>query len=153
MMICYVCQKEKPDELKEDHHVRPKAYGGEMGEQKPLCNFCHDTTHKIADMIYYGKVSSVRDVLVSVFEKRDQMERLLDLAKTIVEGRLLKEEGKIDREIEPVVCFVGSEIKQGLKLIAVETKRPLKSVVSALLTDFVYKRYPKLRNDSRRKPY
>lgn len=142
--ICYICEKEMVIEFKESHHEMPKAYGGEQGKEKDLCMNCHKILHKVADLIYYAKVAKVREILVSAFENREAMERLIGLAKIIVQGRLLKEEGKIKRDLEPIRGYVLPEIKKALIIISKESGVSLKDLIAHLLTEAVYARYPLL---------
>ena len=66
---CFVCSVEEPLPTAEDHHRKPRAFGGSDDESNRvwLCPSCHARLHRAQGLIVQSKVASAYDLTQSIF--------------------------------------------------------------------------------------
>jgi hypothetical protein len=79
---CYVDGKVFPLALLNEHHVRPQAFGGDDSPEnkKYLCPTCHQSLHRLADLMLAGKTGSARSLAGAIFSDPAQTAKVLALA-------------------------------------------------------------------------
>lgn len=92
---CWVCGCEFGHSNKEErHHIIPRAYGGIDGPQVSLCDSHHTACHNIALKLY-----SKKPFTELLTPKEDQNTKILYLATTICNARILTEDDPNKKQV------------------------------------------------------
>lgn len=79
---CYVDGKVFPLALLNEHHIRPQAFGGDNSpaNKKFLCPTCHQTLHRLAELMLCGKSGAAKSLAGSIFNDPSRTKLILELA-------------------------------------------------------------------------
>jgi|SRR5579885_2122895 len=120
VVSCHVCEQPIPKDLANLHHVIPQAVGkkGKEGPTVYLCPTCHDTTHRVAEMIRAGKQGLIEERVSVLYKHPPTRKRLYVLANTV--AREMEERGdNFDPEQDAqVVLQLTRQHLDRLKLLA-----------------------------------
>lgn len=81
--VCWACMRPTPQTMGNEHHVRPRAAGGDDGEanKKWLCAGCHQSLHRMSEMILRGAPGLAQDAASVMYTDPAARQRVLFLAK------------------------------------------------------------------------
>lgn len=159
MICCWVCRRDIPEALQNQHHVRPQAAGGGPQDLVRLCSGCHHNLHRIQDMLSGPRAAEARSTAeVYYHDAPSAAQRCVGLALRCVEHMALHQSQPRDpTEAQEILCSVPAIIKSRLMQMGRETTDPqtgrrlgLAGVVRGLLTAEVLRRYPTVRRELRR---
>lgn len=79
---CSICSRTFPLALLNEHHVRPRAYGGsdDDSNKKWLCPTDHQSLHRLAELMLAGKSGAARSFASTLYSDPMVVELLLKLA-------------------------------------------------------------------------
>lgn len=79
---CFVDGRVFPVALLNEHHIRPRAFGGDDSpkNKKFLCPTCHQTLHRLAELMLAGKSGAARSLAGTVFGDPSRSKLILELA-------------------------------------------------------------------------
>ena len=150
---CKVCLCEVPEPFAQDHHEIPQAASGEGSPIASLCAGCHHNLHRVADMLMSNKRAGlVEDSINIMYPDAGARDRLLTLAKMVVEFMTLKRDGHVDLKIPvKVMIELPPQVKMAAQMIANDhrgstgRKLGLATWISSMVKKEVYERFPHLR--------
>lgn len=148
---CQICKKLLPQTFIVRHHVRPQAVGGTKKDEINLCGGCHDNLHRVTDLIINQKINEAADAVTLAYSDNPQArEAIIKYAKIAAYWFSTKRDGinsndindktKLDIKIE---LSVGE--RQALKLMAAERNISQQKLITEILKQTIYKKFPKLR--------
>lgn len=149
---CYVCTKGFPNALLNDHHIIPRAFGGSdlPDNKKLLCPTCHQTLHRLAELILAKKVGRAKDFAQSVYKDPSMIAKILQLAKTAAEYEykfnLNTPEFARSGSVKKVTLAIPIDDYHRLMLMAVEVKmqRSIPKMLTKVIHGVLNKRYAKM---------
>lgn len=129
----------------------PQAAGGKAGARAKLCAGCHQSLHRVAEMLMGGKAGLADDSVRVMYTDPSARERMFALANVVVQFMTLKRDGKIESgESVSVMIELPPQVKLAADMIAHDHKGPtgrrlgLATWISSLVKREVYSRYPHL---------
>lgn len=145
---CKICKEPTSIAVKHDHHVIPRAAGGENGEQIRICAYCHTNVHNLAWMLASNKKSHLvgdeARLLYPLDRYPDQatiIKAILNYADIIRKAFMAKKDGQVSAEAEIVTIYLRPQVKAYLKIIAKDAHMPLNKFIENLLLTTVKKRF------------
>lgn len=90
MPLCYVHNQEFPRESMQEHHKRPRAYGGPDVPDNIvwICSGDHDLLHRSAQRLYANKAGEAKDMVVRHLPNYPAgQKRLWDLVLAVAHAR------------------------------------------------------------------
>jgi predicted DNA binding CopG/RHH family protein len=136
-VTCYICLTAEPLLTAEDHHVRPRAFGGTDDEKnrKWLCGSCHGRLHRVQGLILQGKQASAYEVCNAIFTTDGKARgRLWALANEAVEAeREVKEGFASHKTHQKVTLKLEVDLWALIKAQAKDHKMPASRYAAALL--------------------
>ena len=130
--ICWVCGLTTS---LEEHHMIPRAYGGQDGPTITLCAGCHSSVHKLAD--YNAQDVSYAQKLLKTVNKKS-LTRLVELAIIIAYSKQATKNDE-NKTIIFMDRFPASVNKQ-LKALAKILKKDQRTIVRLAIAQ-LYKHY------------
>lgn len=112
LSYCWVCNEPFSHAVKrEEHHIIPRAYGGENGPLVSLCDSHHTAVHEIATHIFLRK--SFNHLLEA---EKSKTEKLLYLANVAYNARVLVENDPNRSKVILIQNFKGETNRKLVKL-------------------------------------
>ena len=154
---CRVCGHSTPGAFVQQHHEIPRAADGHQGPKVDLCAGCHQSLHRVVDMLMSSKRAGLAEDSVRIMypDQPEARERMFALAQTVVEYMTLKRDGKIDTKAPVrVMIELPPEVKLAAQMIANDHRGPtgrrlgLATWIASLVKREVYDRYPNLRPEA-----
>lgn len=134
---CFICRVEEPLPTAEDHHRKPRAYGGtdDEGNRVWLCGSCHGRLHRVQGFILQGKQASAYDLCNSIFPADGKARGLLwQLANEAAESeREVKEGFGLHKTHQKITLTVDVELWSVVKAQAKDRKMPAGRYAANLL--------------------
>lgn len=148
IIICYICKKVVPYNLKVPHHKIPQCAGGGDKDIVYLHSGCHDDMHKVANMLLHGKDSSAQETAAAAYPySMQKQQRMLELAQLVAKSYRGKKEGLIsvkEHKMEVKITLT-PEQRIALFTLAKDSKLSIRKFITSLVKKEIFKRYPNLR--------
>lgn len=136
---CFVCGTLEPLLTAQDHHRKPRAFGGtDEGENRVwLCASCHARLHRVQEFLVQGQPAAAFDLCASIFPTNAKARaNLWTLANEAAAAeREVKDVFDMHRSEVAVKLSVNTEIWNLLKACAKDRGMPVSALAVAILTD------------------
>jgi hypothetical protein len=144
VVVCRVCDLPEPLMTAEDHHRKPRAFGGTDDPENRLwlCASCHKRIHRVQGLLVHNKPSEAYDLCDQIFpEAPSKRGRLWAFANEAAKAEVLaKESFNAHRDHVRVSLDVDITVWETLKAAAKEQKTSAKELAVRILGESVKQR-------------
>lgn len=140
-VTCRVCETKEPLLTAEDHHRKPRAFGGTDDEENRLwlCASCHKRIHRVQSLIIHHKIQDAYELTTNLFQASSaKRARLWEYANEAAKAEHLSKEAFAEHRTHTKVSLdVEVQIWESLKLLAKGQKMSAKDLAASILRDAV----------------
>lgn len=135
-VVCYVCEAREPLATAEDHHIKPRAFGGDdsPANRKWLCASCHTRIHKVQGLIIKGAMGKANTLCRQIFPQPAPRGRLWHLSNAAAQAeREMKEQNLLHKTHQKVNLNLELDLWLAIKKQAKILKIPATELAAKLL--------------------